>query len=192
MNDVQRYRVNAEECLSAAERCEQPYRRPALAIAEAWGAPRGGYGRTSRDLEQSRSPNVDRIRPAVFYPLDRHWSSLPASARGTERGDLECPAIAQRRYPPHIEWWNFNRGSQPASERLPGHGHRIVWRCPIGACPVPPHLGQTGGRLVSGVAGFKSAITPVPRQAAHLSSSAICFGFVACIGLTSGLAVVSG
>jgi hypothetical protein len=36
MNDVQRYRVNAEECLSAAERCEQPYRRPALAIAEAW------------------------------------------------------------------------------------------------------------------------------------------------------------
>jgi hypothetical protein len=36
MNDVQRYRVNAEECLSAAERSEQPYRRPALAIAEAW------------------------------------------------------------------------------------------------------------------------------------------------------------
>jgi hypothetical protein len=36
MNDVQRYRVNAEECLSAAERCERPYRRPALAIAEAW------------------------------------------------------------------------------------------------------------------------------------------------------------
>jgi hypothetical protein len=57
------------------------------------GAPAGGYGGTSRDLEQSRSPNADRIKPAVFYPLDLHWSSPPASARGTERGDFEWAAI---------------------------------------------------------------------------------------------------
>jgi hypothetical protein len=53
---------------------------------------------------------------------------------------------------------------------------------PIGARPVPPHLGQTGGCLVSGVAGFKSTITPVPRQAAHLSSAALCFGFSGYMG----------
>jgi hypothetical protein len=37
MNDAQRYRTNAAECLSAADRCDElPYRRPAVAIAEAW------------------------------------------------------------------------------------------------------------------------------------------------------------
>jgi hypothetical protein len=36
VNDAQRYRMNAAECLSAAERCEQPYRRLTLAIAETW------------------------------------------------------------------------------------------------------------------------------------------------------------
>jgi hypothetical protein len=38
MNDAQRYRMNAAECLSAADRCELPYRRPAVAIAEAWSS----------------------------------------------------------------------------------------------------------------------------------------------------------
>jgi hypothetical protein len=36
MSDAQRYRMNAADCLSAADRCEQPYRRLTLAIAEAW------------------------------------------------------------------------------------------------------------------------------------------------------------
>jgi hypothetical protein len=36
MSDAQRSRRNAAECLSAADRCELPYRRPAVAIAEAW------------------------------------------------------------------------------------------------------------------------------------------------------------
>jgi hypothetical protein len=36
VDDVQRYRLNAAECLSAAEQCELPYRRLTLAIAEAW------------------------------------------------------------------------------------------------------------------------------------------------------------
>jgi hypothetical protein len=36
MNDAQRYRMNAAECLSAAERCDLPYRGLTLAVAEAW------------------------------------------------------------------------------------------------------------------------------------------------------------
>jgi hypothetical protein len=36
MKDVQRYRLNAAECLSAAERCELPYRGLTLAIAASW------------------------------------------------------------------------------------------------------------------------------------------------------------
>jgi hypothetical protein len=36
MDDAQRYRMNAAECLSAAERCEPPYRGLTLAIAASW------------------------------------------------------------------------------------------------------------------------------------------------------------
>ena len=36
MNDAQRYRINAAECLSAAERCEPAYRSLTLAIAASW------------------------------------------------------------------------------------------------------------------------------------------------------------
>ena len=36
MHDAQRYRLNATECLSAAERCEPAYRRLTLAIAASW------------------------------------------------------------------------------------------------------------------------------------------------------------
>jgi hypothetical protein len=36
MNDTLRYRVNAAECLSGAERCEPPYRHLTLAIAFSW------------------------------------------------------------------------------------------------------------------------------------------------------------
>jgi hypothetical protein len=36
MNDAQRYRQNAVECLSAAERCGRAYRGLTLGIAESW------------------------------------------------------------------------------------------------------------------------------------------------------------
>jgi hypothetical protein len=36
MNDAQRYRMNAAEYLSAAERCEPAYRDLTFALAEAW------------------------------------------------------------------------------------------------------------------------------------------------------------
>jgi hypothetical protein len=36
MNDVHRYRMNAAECLSAAERCGPAYRNLTVSIAETW------------------------------------------------------------------------------------------------------------------------------------------------------------
>jgi hypothetical protein len=36
MTDAQRYRMNAVECLSAAERCGPPYRDLTVSIAETW------------------------------------------------------------------------------------------------------------------------------------------------------------
>jgi hypothetical protein len=36
MSDAQRYRINAAECLSAAERCEPTYRGLTFAIAASW------------------------------------------------------------------------------------------------------------------------------------------------------------
>jgi hypothetical protein len=39
MKDAQRYRMNAAECLSAAEECELPYCALTLAIVESWLSP---------------------------------------------------------------------------------------------------------------------------------------------------------
>jgi hypothetical protein len=36
MNDAQHYRMNAAECLSAAERSKPPYRRLTFAVATSW------------------------------------------------------------------------------------------------------------------------------------------------------------
>jgi hypothetical protein len=36
MNDAQRYRINAAECLSAAERRQSPYRSCAFTMAAYW------------------------------------------------------------------------------------------------------------------------------------------------------------
>jgi hypothetical protein len=36
MNDVERYRMNAAECILAAERCEPAYRDLTFALAETW------------------------------------------------------------------------------------------------------------------------------------------------------------
>jgi hypothetical protein len=52
MNDAQRYRMNAAECLSAAERCDPHYRGHLFCVAASWL----GLGRreeTSRDLLES-------------------------------------------------------------------------------------------------------------------------------------------
>jgi hypothetical protein len=81
---AQCYRRNAAECLSAAERFEPPYRGLTSTIAEAWlslARQQGGHGRTSGDLQQGHIRHVDRIKPALFYPLDVHQSPLAASAR---------------------------------------------------------------------------------------------------------------
>jgi hypothetical protein len=107
--------------------------------------------------------------PLTGSPVSRGTSVLPPYP-----GDGRCRLLGPNPRP-----------SQTASVSTgyPGHGSGVTWRCPIGARPVPPHLGQTGGCLVSGSAGFATTITPVPRQAVHSSSSALCFGFFGCMAL---------
>jgi hypothetical protein len=64
MNDAQRYRMNAAECLSAAEGCELPCRGLTLAIAESW-------------LSLARLRHADKRRP-IGMP---HLASLAAIMR---------------------------------------------------------------------------------------------------------------
>jgi hypothetical protein len=96
MNDAQRYRMNAAECILAGERCGPAYRDLTFALAEPWLS----LARQQEAMDEllviwsnCRLRHVDRIKPALFYPLDVHQSSLAASARGRVRGDsswLRC------------------------------------------------------------------------------------------------------
>jgi hypothetical protein len=67
MNDAQRYRMNASECLSAAERCGPAYRDLTLAIAESWLA----LARQQEAMDGlltiwSTAQSAAPIRPAAF------------------------------------------------------------------------------------------------------------------------------
>jgi hypothetical protein len=87
MNDAQRYRMNAAECLSAAEGCELPCRGLTLAIAESW-------------LSLARLRHADKRRPIPRrmellqcsgvnrVPLPRAWrhASLGEPSRDYARG----------------------------------------------------------------------------------------------------------
>jgi hypothetical protein len=91
MKDAQRYRLNAAECLSAAERCEPPYRGLTLTIAASWLslARQQGHGRTSRDLEQSA---VDAVNWAAFSISSR----LAPPAVQNARSPLGCCVAGTR------------------------------------------------------------------------------------------------
>jgi hypothetical protein len=57
MNDAQRYRTNAVECLSAAKRCGPAYRDLTLAnrgVLVVARTPADSHGRASRDLERGQ------------------------------------------------------------------------------------------------------------------------------------------
>jgi hypothetical protein len=126
---------------------------------------------------------------------------IPAPIRQRRSGDGCSAVISLPSLSPMLEteWSTFTGGASGARRERREGVTDGVWcgapyrlALPQKRAPCSPHLGQTGGCLISGAAGLESTITPVPRQAAHLSSSALCFGFLACMGLTSGLAVVSG
>jgi hypothetical protein len=67
MNDAQRYRMNAAECLSAAERCDPAYRGLTLAIAASWLS----LARQQEAVDGvlaiwSKAQSAAPIRPAAF------------------------------------------------------------------------------------------------------------------------------
>jgi hypothetical protein len=70
MNDAQRYRMNAAECLSAAERCDPAYRGLTLAIAASWLS----LARQQEAVDGllaiwSKAQSAAPIRPAPFLAL---------------------------------------------------------------------------------------------------------------------------
>jgi hypothetical protein len=76
MNDAQRYRMNAAECLSAAERCGPAYRDLTVSIAETWLAlvrHEDAMDELLATLEQSQLPVSSR--------QSFHARSSPAPAR---------------------------------------------------------------------------------------------------------------
>jgi hypothetical protein len=98
MDDAQRYRMNAAECLSAAERCELPYRVLTFAVAEAWLS-------LARQLEainellviwsKASSPTSTVLNRQSFILSTFTGPLLAASARGQVRGGstrLKWPA----------------------------------------------------------------------------------------------------
>jgi hypothetical protein len=70
MNDAQRYRMNAAECLSAAERSDPAYRGLTLAIAASWLS----LARQQEAVDGllaiwSKAQSAPPIRPAAFLAL---------------------------------------------------------------------------------------------------------------------------
>jgi hypothetical protein len=88
MNDAQRYRMNAAECLLAAERCELPYRGLTLVIAASWLS----LARQQEAIDEllaiwgkAHSAALATSSPRSFqYPPDLHRLALPAPARGRD------------------------------------------------------------------------------------------------------------
>jgi hypothetical protein len=70
MNDAQRYRMNAADCLSAAERCGPAYRDLTLAIASSWlSLARHQEAMDGLLTIWSRAQSAAPIRPAAVLTL---------------------------------------------------------------------------------------------------------------------------
>jgi hypothetical protein len=78
MDDPQRYRMNAAECLSAAERCAPPFRGLTLAIAASWRA----MDELLAIWSQASSDTLaDTSRRRFQYPRDLHRLPFKMPAR---------------------------------------------------------------------------------------------------------------
>jgi hypothetical protein len=95
MNDAQRYRMNAAECLAAVERCAPPYRGLTLAIAASWVSL--ARQQTAMDellaiwSEASTDPAADArsvFRPRFQYPRDLR---IPVSSASSRYATLPTP-----------------------------------------------------------------------------------------------------
>jgi hypothetical protein len=70
VNDVQRYRMNAAECLSAAERCGPAHRDLTLAVASSWlSLARHQEAMDGLLTSWSRAQPAASIRPAAFLTV---------------------------------------------------------------------------------------------------------------------------
>jgi hypothetical protein len=76
MDDAQRYRMNAGECLSAAERCGAAYRDLPLAIAASWLS----LARQQEAMDDSARSTASSGRP-FQYPRDLHRLPFKMPAR---------------------------------------------------------------------------------------------------------------
>jgi hypothetical protein len=85
MNDAQRYRMNAAECLSAAERCEPPYRGLTLTIAASWVSLARQQIAMNELLTIWSEASTDKLagtsRRRFQYPRDLRRPSSSASTR---------------------------------------------------------------------------------------------------------------
>ena len=86
MNDARRYRLNAAECLSAANTCHSDHRSLLLSIAGSWYA-LARQDEATRDLLASWG----MAEPMTLNGLDHRPSSGPPGARArtsTTHGNL--------------------------------------------------------------------------------------------------------
>jgi hypothetical protein len=94
MNDAQRYRMNAAECISAAERCDSTYRDLTFDVAEAWLS----LARQQQAIDEllgiwGKALSATSMVPSqqsLQYPPNLHRVALPAPARDVASVQLGC------------------------------------------------------------------------------------------------------
>ena len=91
MNDAQRYRMNAVECLSAAERCEPSYRGLTLATATSWLS----LARQQEAMDEllaiwSNAQSATPIRPAAFLAHGTPGQMGNCLKGGQQTGNFSC------------------------------------------------------------------------------------------------------
>jgi hypothetical protein len=125
MNDAQRYRMNAAECLSAAERCDPAYRGLTLAIAASWLS----LARQQEAVDGllaiwSKAQSAAPIRPAAFSAL-----------RGTAGQMGNCLKGGQQDLEIFMSYRTYNRANTAPSRRP-------AMRPPVCSVPRRPVLTQ--------------------------------------------------
>jgi hypothetical protein len=105
MNDAQRYRINAAECLSAAERCEPAYRSLTLAIAASWLSllrQQEAMDELLAIWSKARSAtSTASSRQSFEYPPDLHRLALPAPARRWDTVSVQLGCDSPMALPAH-------------------------------------------------------------------------------------------
>jgi hypothetical protein len=78
MNDAQRYRMNAAECLSAAERCGPAYRDLTVSMAKTWLALARHADRMDEFLSTWSDPQPVGVTAPIRLPSARAPEAISA------------------------------------------------------------------------------------------------------------------